>query len=114
MDTPIKVTRKQVWPLVKQVFPEYSGRKFSIVPRDTITFYDLNWGGGSKNTYRFVSDSGDIVGLPVSAPWLEPNEGRTVALPPEFLVLKHTIFCGKDLGITIYTHPANMPRLLQS
>ena len=109
-----KITRKQAWPLVKAVFPEYKGRKFSIVASETVTFYDLNWGGGSRNVYRFVSDSGDIIGLPVATPWLEPNEGRTVRLTPDILVIEHSIFCGKDLGIAIYTHPSNMPRLLQS
>lgn len=46
------------------------------------------------------------------APWINPVEGKTVELSPEVLIVEHSIFCGKDSGITVYVHPSVMPKLL--
>jgi hypothetical protein len=33
-------------------------------------------------------------------------------MPPNVIVVEHSIFCGKDVGITIYVRPANLAKLL--
>jgi len=44
----MKLTKKQAWPIVSRVFPEYKGRKFTLEYGDNVTFWDLNWSGGSR------------------------------------------------------------------
>lgn len=108
----VKVSRKQAWPLVKGLFPDYNGRKFQIEPCETVTFYDTNWSGGTRSYSAFLKADGSSSELNVPAPWVNQVEGQTVQMRPDILVVKRSYFCGSDMGITIYTHPSNMPKLL--
>lgn len=115
MYTPaVKVARRQVWALVGRVFPEYAGRKFAVQFAERVTFYDTNWEGGSRNTYAFLRADGKTARLYVPAPWVNVTEGASVDLVPDVLVVQHSVCCGVDEGITIYAHPSNAPRLLES
>ena len=108
----IKVRKAQVRPILKRSFPDYRGRKFKIEFTDEVNFYGTNWSGGSRNSYAFVHADGNDKFLSAPAPWVNPYEGKKHLLPENVLVVRHTIFCGKDLGITIYAHPSYAPRLL--
>jgi len=110
--TEMKLTKKEAWPVVSQVFPEYRGRKFSLRFTTRVTFSDTNWGGGTRNEYRTVRADGTHGYLSVPAPWANMVEGQTVDLPMTALLIEHAIFCGRDLGIRIYAHPAHMPKWL--
>ena len=95
-------------------FPEYKGRKFAVEFTPTVTFYDTNWGGGSRNVYTAVSSDGRTATLSVPAPWINTVEGKTIEMPVDVLIVKHSFFCGKDMGITIYASPLHMPKWLES
>jgi hypothetical protein len=110
----VKVSKREVWPIVRKVFPDYAGRKFRVVFTDRVGFYDLNWAGGSRNQYAAVRADGTTGRMPAGDPWNNPVEGKTVDLPAEVLVLCRSFNCGHDDGITIYAHPANAPRWLQA
>jgi len=110
--TTIKLKKSQVRQILQMTFPEYRGRKYKIEFRDTVTFYDTNWSGGTRNTYRFVRADGKVADLPVAAPWANPAERLTVEVPPDVLVVRHSFFCGQDMGITITAHPCHLPRWL--
>lgn len=110
--TTIKLKKAQAWGIVSQVFPTYKGRKFKLVFTEKIVFSNLHWGGGSRNRYGFVRGDGDTAFFPASTPWDSLFEGKRMNLPLEILVVKHTVFCGKDLGCTIYAHPVWAPKLL--
>jgi len=115
MNPTIKANKAQVRAILDATFPEYRGRKFKVEFTETVTFSDTNWGGGTKNTYVAISTYGrGVARLNVPAPWLSTVEGKTMELPREVLVVKHTIFCGKDLGITIYAHPGHLPKWLSA
>jgi len=112
MNARIKVRKAQVKPLVEATFPEYKGRSFLVEFTPTVTFYDTNWGGGTRNTYRAVRVDGGTVGrFPGFSPWDNPIEGKTVELPEGMVVVVHAIFCGQDLGLRFYAHPS-LNRLL--
>lgn len=111
MDT-LKITRKQAKPIVDVTFPEYTGRKITVRFQTSVTFYDTNWDGGTKSDYAAVNVDGRTGRFEAPAPWINPLEGKTVNLPVDVLIVKHSYFCGQDAGITIYAHPANAPRLL--
>ena len=94
----------------------YSGRAFKAKVCETMTVpADAGlWSGGSRDHYRAIEFStGRTVLLPgqSEAPWGQRQE-RKVELKPGFAVICHTIFCGKDLGLTFYVHPANAAAML--
>ena len=48
-----------------------------------------------------------------AAPWdKERSHDQTVALSPSFVVVSHSIFQGKDMGLTFYVHPAVAAKML--
>ena len=110
----IKVRKAQVKPIVEVTFPDYKGRKFRVQFTDTVTFHDTNWGGGSRNYYQAVKmDEGKAGAMPNFSPWDNPLEGKKVELPENVVVVEHSIFCGKDMGLRFYAHPSRS-RLLTS
>jgi len=110
-----KVRKAQVKPLVEASFPKYRGRTFKVEFTETVTFWDTNWSGGSRNSYRAVRmTDGAVSSLPRNfAPWSNPVEGKEVEIPEDVVVVCHTIFCGKDLGLRFYAHPSRS-RLLEA
>ena len=112
MNQTIKLNKAQVRDILEATFPEYRGRTFKVEFAETITFWDTYWSGGTKNTYVAILSDGRTARLNVPAPWLSTVEGETTELLVDMLIVKHAIFCGKDLGITIYAHPAHLPKWL--
>jgi hypothetical protein len=108
----IKLTRKQAKPIIDACYPEYNGRKITLEFTDHIIPWDLNWGGGTRNTYTFLNARGESKRYRPAAPWCEMSEGKRVELQPDVVVVEHSIFCGHDTGLTIYAHPALAPKLL--
>ena len=98
--------------MVKKVYPDYNGRKFNIEFQDKITLYDTNWAGGTKNTYKFISADGLTKELDIPAPWFNNIEGSTIPISEKFLVIRHSYFCGHDMGITIFGSTKYAPRWL--
>jgi hypothetical protein len=41
-------------------------------------------------------------------------EGATIAIPPGAVMVRHSIFRGRDMGLTIYIHPADVTRAIPS
>lgn len=112
MNYTMKVKKAQVRDILKATFPEYRGRKFKVEFTEAIWFHDTNWSGGTTNTYVAVATDGLTARLNVPAPWFNAVEGTKKSLPLNMLIVKHTMFCGKDLGITIYAHPSHLPKWL--
>lgn len=115
MQRRIRVRKAQIRPLVEATFPEYRGRTFTIEFTDTVGFYDTNWSGGTRSTYRVVQMVGGAVrALPQHfPPWDNPIEGQRVPLPEDVVVVEHAIFCGKDMGLHLYAHPSRNRLLTQ-
>jgi len=102
----MKVTKATIKPLLEATFPSYTGRTFKVDFTGRVNFHDTNWGGGSRNKYVVISmDTGETKGVYVPAPWVNPVEGKTVELTEDLVVAVHSIFCGKDCGVTFYAHP---------
>ena len=109
METSRTLTRKQAEIIIKGTFPNYRGRKIRLQLTNQVTFSDLHWDGGSRNTYAAMSNDGRTDRLDCShiAPWNNPVNGRTFDLMPGILIVEHSIFCGKDGGLTIFMNPAS-------
>lgn len=107
-----KLTRAQAKEILAQTFPEYRGRKIRLAFTTEVVLSDVNWGGGSKNTYHGVTANANGKRLVVPAPWNHHLEGAVVPLTKDLMIVEHTMFCGEDCGITIYAHPAHAPKWL--
>jgi hypothetical protein len=110
----MKLTKRQAWPIVQGAFPEYKGRKFTLVFHETPYICDTNWGEGTRNQYKLVKLGSDFEcrALPTFSPWANPIEGERFPMRPGYALIEHSIFCGKDCGITIYAHPADETKAL--
>lgn len=114
MEKAIKINKQAASPILRMTFPDYTGRKFSVVFTNTVSFYDTNWSGGTCNKYAAVKRDGQAAQLHVPAPWVNPIEGKTIELPLDIIIAEHSYFCGKDLGITFYMRPEHAPRWIEA
>lgn len=111
--TVTKLTKAQAWPIVSQAFPNYTGRKFKIDFCSAPTVYDLNWGGGTRNQYKLVKlGNFECRDFPSFTPWANPIEGENFPMRQGYVLVEHSIFQGKNCGITIYAHPADGTKAL--
>lgn len=112
--TKIQIDRRLAESLIKATFPEYNGRKVCVVVCDRVQISDLNWSGGSRSQYRSCTLDGRATGSAdahnQSPPWNNQVEGSQVALEANHAIVEHSIFCGKDMGLTIYVRPDGLPR----
>ena len=113
MKKPIRLRKSEIPAALLAAFPSYTGRKFRLQIAEQVTLHDLNWGGGTRNSYALVSLDGlGLAQLPKETPWTPRAEGATFNIPPRWVVVEHTIFQGQDLGLRFHTHPSDAPRLL--
>jgi hypothetical protein len=102
--------------LVKATFPSYNKRAVYIIATESVTLYDLNWNGGTKNVYKVCTLDGEPRGnsdkYSAMDPWDNPAEGKTLPIPFGFCVIEGGFFCGKESTLTIRVNPADMPKYL--
>lgn len=115
MQEPIKLTAAQL-PAWLKGFGGYRGRKYKTEAR-TVFVIPMDaglWSGGSRETYHIVRmEDGKTHYLPMQDRFMDGRKDVAVDLKDGFCVVRHSIFCGKDCGLTIYVHPDNMPKLLR-
>lgn len=103
----------EVVQIVKTAFPDYNGRKFSVDTVSGTMRLDSYWDGGSRDYFCFV-DMSNMQSFPVpenGTPFT--NNGQIFkleALPENIALVRHTVFCGKDLGCTVFVAPNNLNR----
>jgi hypothetical protein len=95
-------------------YPGYTGKKFQIKVLESTIDVRSYWDGGSRDYYTFVRlDTMAVMPIPQQSAFDKQVVGAdSVQLIPGMVCVKHSIFCGKDMGLTIYVHPDNAPRLL--
>ena len=93
----------------------YRRRKVRVQATESVMLTDLNWSGGTRNTYHGLDiESGAIAtASQLSRPHPMDNEaeGARVALAPGKAIIRTGVFLGKEAMMVIYVHPSNMPRL---
>ena len=95
----------------------YTGKQYRAVICDSVFIPSDagTWSGGSRTLYSAIHlSTGES--RPecdsYAAPWDSSRKDQRVQLKPEFAIISHSIFCGKDMGLTIYIHPINAAQLL--
>lgn len=110
-----KENAPEIVALALRAFPEYNGKKFHLSVF-TPMILASGWEGGSRDTYRFVPLFGSaMMQVPDNGAHPLQNGGETCkldVLPEGVALVRHCIFCGKDLGLVVYLSEANMTRLL--
>jgi hypothetical protein len=117
----VDVREPSISRIINAAYPGYKGRKCKLRVSDSHRVWDM-WDGGSRDYTCFIElgtlrrlSSGDIpqearqkqgnpFGLAITAEPLKIPEGVAVVI--------HSIFCGKDMGITIIANQANINPLL--
>lgn len=99
--------------IAKATFPEWKGRKVRVQCHEQVTFRDVNWSGGTKSTYAACSLADPTANISLEymgkpAPWNNPWEGRSAPIPEGVVVVEHSYFCGKDMGLILHVNPNNL------
>lgn len=96
----------------------YSGRKYKADISDTVTLHNTYWSGGTRSTYSAVDlNTGQKVSIATdSAPVIFglDYDGQQITLKPGYAIIEHSMFCGKDMGLTFHIHPDNAGKFLPS
>ncbi|MDE2103711.1 MAG: hypothetical protein KGL39_41120 [Patescibacteria group bacterium] len=96
--------------IIKACYPSYNGRLIKAVVRDGGMNLNSYWDGGSRSYFQLYRlDTGENAGIPQNGTMFDKIDlsGQTKYPCENVAVVEHSIFCGKDAGITIHLHPAN-------
>lgn len=84
----------------------YTGRKLKARVADSVTLMDTSWSGGTRSTYLAVElatgRAASLPGNPDPVQFGGNQEGKSIDLKPGFMIREHSIFCGKDMGLTFH------------
>ncbi len=109
----VSLKDKEVARIVRHCYPQYKGRKISLVSATSYHMSDY-WDGGSRDYVRAYHIESGAIKDP--AQHAHNPYGRsahsTVEIPEGIAMVEHTIFQGKDMGIRIHVHPNNFAKLL--
>lgn len=107
MKTALKLRKEQIRWLVDQTFPAYRGRKFELIPTDTV-YLDPYGGGGTSSDYFLLDTTSGLIApyrIPLGGPFADKNAYQTMPLPANGVLIEHHRFCGKDMGIKFHVNP---------
>lgn len=115
MNPTIKLSKANpaVKALLAATFPAYKGRKVVAEIATSVTLWDTNYSGGTRNVYHFITPDHQER-LTVPAPWVNRAEGAVVPLSAGLVVVEHSMFCGRDCGITVHVHPDLAPKMIDA
>lgn len=113
MLTPIYLDRSQVPASLRG---RYAGNKFKAYVTEQMTVPSTAglWDGGSRDMFSALRlADGATVPMPGQhlAPW-DNRSDQKVTLAPGIAIVEHSIFAGKDMGLTFYLHPTDAAPLL--
>ncbi len=108
---------REVPAVLLRAFPSYRGRTFRARVAESIDLTDAYWDGGSRTTYRAVHLPSGRVTDPPRAVADPPQFGGprgvvTSPILPDWCIVGHVIFCGKDHGLEFTVHPSAVAALL--
>ena len=68
-----------------------------------------NWEGGSRNYWAVMNlGTGNTGAVPENGTPFTQSLADVTDIPVNAVIGRHCIFCGKDLGVTLYVHPDNI------
>lgn len=115
MNDAFHVSRNDVPPVLLRAFPGYTGKKFEVRRKERVSLSGAYWDGGSRSEYRAVHlDTGEVSAADskLQNPLTPGYKVPTIDIPPRVCIVKHSIFCGKDMGLTFYVNPSDAVSML--
>lgn len=117
MNKTIHLEPQQVADFLKEL-SGYSGKKFKAVITTSVFIPATAglWDGGSRDTY-FLIHLGtrrrhDVFQFQHESPWAHERTSVDLPIMENCVIVKHTHFQGKDLGLTFYVRPENVATML--
>jgi hypothetical protein len=114
---PIKLNKEQARPFLKITFPDYKGKKFML--RKSEKYYMNNyWDGGTRDyVMGIMIQDGIMKSFVPDNSTSNPFKGASHAdfeIPLNVIMVEHSIFCGKDVGISLIVHPESplVPKMI--
>jgi len=95
----------------------YSGNKFKAQAVTSLTIgSDAGlWSGGTRDFYYMIRlADGATCDFPgqQSAPWNSARADKDVSIDPGFAIVRHSHFCGSDMGLEFFVNPADIVKLV--
>lgn len=113
MSTTIAVRKAEVAELLAVAFPEYRGRKYKVEIAETVWIDRIGGGGSYDEIVALYQDKGAWFG---ARPVVSEMTAPCGYLPLERRVIYavHSMFCGKDIGVTFHVHPQSpyLPKMI--
>src|SRR5882672_10453478 len=109
MENQIKLNPKQVPANLKHL-DNYNGRKFKAVITDQVMIpIDAGlWSGGTRDYYLMyyepTKQASPVLG---QNSFYEGRKEKQIDLTPNWIIVRHSHFMGKDSGLTFFIHPDN-------
>jgi hypothetical protein len=88
--------------LFRAGFPSYNGRKFKLVGHDGPMSVRSYWDGGSRDYYAFVRSDCVKLDVPAGSAFDNVQGVDSVDIRAGCVIVEHSIFCGKDMGLTLH------------
>lgn len=112
-----EVSFKSVKSIVQAAFDGASSRRKVRVFIQKTYLVSNYWDGGSRNYCEFLNL--ETLDTATNVAFTKQTQGNpynldvgTVDITPDFVVVEHIIFCGKDLGYRIYVHPSAVAKIV--
>ena len=113
--TPTDPSAEPAIAIMTRAFPSYAGKKFSIRTVSGTVNCASSWGGGSRSYFRLVALDSPTMSrvVPAQSMFDRQIDGiDTVSIPIGGGIVQHTIFCGRDMGLSLLLAPENATSML--
>ena len=96
----------EVKAMAHTAFPSYKGRKFKLDNSGHAVNLTSHWDGGSRDQFVILQlGSGQTKAVPQNGTMFDRVHVDDAVVPAGFVIVEHSVFCGKDLGITFHVDP---------
>lgn len=113
----IQLKSSEMKSIINATFPNNTKRKIYIEAKSEVTFYGLNWDGGSRNQYRACTIDGkpfeNKVDVNAPAPWKNQFEGMKITVPQGVVIVLESVSCGQICPLHVYVNPVDMPKYIK-
>jgi len=95
----------------------YNGNKFKAQAVTSLTIRsDAGvWSGGTRDYYYalwLANGEAKPLNGQQSAPWDKARVDQTIDLKPGYCIVRHSHFCGKDMGLKYFVHPDDIAKFV--
>jgi hypothetical protein len=97
--------------VAKKAFPNYTGKRYKIETGTKFSPNSNHWDGGSRTYQVLISRDGHMRAIPEYGNMFTGYAKEPIEIPPNCILVEHSIFCGKDMGLTFVVRPEELDTL---